>query len=136
MTRSRRSSNLFLLVALALLCALGSGCTQSSVVDMRVTAPEAVAQAEQIFAARCAKCHGPKGKGDGPEAARLNPRPRNFSDPTWHLAVSDRHIDQIIVEGGAAVGKSAVMPPNSDLAAKRDVVVALRQHLRELAGSQ
>ena len=117
-------------------CALASGCTRSSVVDARATSPEAVAQAEQIFASRCAKCHGAKGKGDGPEAAKLNPRPRNFSDPTWHLAVSDRHIDQIIVEGGAAVGKSAVMPPISDLADKHDLVVALRQHLRELAGSQ
>ena len=71
-------------------CALASGCTRSSVVDARATSPEAVAQAEQIFASRCAKCHGAKGKGDGPEAAKLNPRPRNFSDPTWHLAVSDR----------------------------------------------
>jgi cytochrome c oxidase cbb3-type subunit 2 len=34
---------------------------------------------KQIFAAKCAYCHGPEGKGDGVPAALLNPRPRNFT---------------------------------------------------------
>jgi mono/diheme cytochrome c family protein len=93
-------------------------------------------EAEQIFGSRCVRCHGPIGKGDGPEAATLKPRPRDFSDPTWHLAVSDRRIDQIICEGGAAVGKSAAMPANPDLRERPVVVSALRQHLRMLAGGE
>jgi caa(3)-type oxidase subunit IV len=33
----------------------------------------------QIFAQQCASCHGAQGKGDGPAAAALNPKPRNFT---------------------------------------------------------
>ncbi len=32
-----------------------------------------------IYDARCTPCHGSTGKGDGPNAALLNPRPRNFT---------------------------------------------------------
>jgi len=28
----------------------------------------------------CASCHGPGGKGDGPAAAALDPKPRDLSD--------------------------------------------------------
>jgi len=93
---------------------------------------EARSQAAAIFNTRCARCHGPLGKGDGPEAAKLSKRPRNFGDPTWQLAVSDQHLEKVIVEGGAAVGKSAEMPPNPDLAGKPEVMTALRQHVRVL----
>lgn len=34
---------------------------------------------EQVYARHCAACHGPDGKGDGPAAPALNPRPRDFS---------------------------------------------------------
>ena len=32
------------------------------------------------YETNCATCHGPRGKGDGPVAASLNPRPRNLGD--------------------------------------------------------
>jgi DMSO reductase family type II enzyme heme b subunit len=32
----------------------------------------------EVYASRCAVCHGSKGAGDGPLAAELRPRPRNF----------------------------------------------------------
>lgn len=94
---------------------------------------EARAEAAQIFRDRCANCHGPLGKADGPRAAKLSRPPRNFADPVWQLAVSDRHLEQVILGGGASVGKSSDMPPNPDLANKPEVMVALRQHLRVLA---
>ena len=34
---------------------------------------------KSIYDARCAPCHGSTGKGDGPDAGLLNPRPRNFT---------------------------------------------------------
>jgi mono/diheme cytochrome c family protein len=94
---------------------------------------EARAQAAQIFNTRCATCHGPLGKGDGPRAATLKPRPRNFADPVWQLAISDRHLERVILEGGPSVAKSVVMPANPDLADRPEVLVALRQHVRVLA---
>lgn len=88
------------------------------------------AEADQIFATRCATCHGLDGRGTGDAAAALNPKPRDFHDPGWQAAVSDAHIEKIIQEGGGAVGKSPAMPPNPDLAGKPDVVAALRARVR------
>jgi mono/diheme cytochrome c family protein len=94
---------------------------------------EARAEAAQIFSVRCSSCHGPLGKGDGPRASKLSRRPRNFADPTWQLAVSDKHLEKVILGGGTAVGKSPDMPANPDLASKPEVLMALRQHVRVLA---
>ena len=96
--------------------------------------PEATTEAEQIFSTRCTPCHGAQGKGDGPASAGLEPKPRNFTDPSWQSGVTDEHIEKIIVYGGAAVGKSPAMPPNPDLQAKPAVVAALRAHIRGLSG--
>jgi mono/diheme cytochrome c family protein len=90
------------------------------------------AEASQIFAGRCTPCHGAGGAGDGVAAAALTPRPRNFHDATWQASVTDAHIESIIRLGGAAVGKSAVMPANPDLVAKPAVVAALRAMIRAM----
>jgi hypothetical protein len=82
---------------------------------------------------RCSTCHGPQGAGDGPGAAGLEPKPRDFRDPAWQASVTDDHLRRIIVLGGPAVGKSPLMPPNPDLAGKDDVVGALVARIRSLA---
>lgn len=89
--------------------------------------------ADQIFATRCFTCHGATGAGDGPGSAGLTPPPRNFHDAAWQASVSDEHITQIILYGGAAVGRSPMMPGNPDLTAKPEVVAALVVHVRSLA---
>jgi len=88
--------------------------------------PAAMKEAEGIFKTRCSTCHGPTGKGDGPAAAGLNPKPRNMGDAAWQKSVTDEHIEKIIKSGGPAVGKSPLMPANPDLASKPDVIKALR----------
>lgn len=95
---------------------------------------DAAAEAKEIFSTRCSTCHGPQGKGDGPAGAALNPKPRNLGDAAWQKSVTDDHIEKIIVGGGTAVGKSAMMPPNPDLASKPDVVKALTAQIRGLGG--
>ena len=95
--------------------------------------PEAaMKEAKEIFAQRCSTCHGAGGKGDGAASAALTPKPRDFTSAEWQKSVTDEHIDKIIIGGGAAVGKSPMMPPNSDLESKPDVVHALRQLVRDL----
>jgi mono/diheme cytochrome c family protein len=88
------------------------------------------AEARQVFDGRCSVCHGAQGVGDGPGAAALNPRPRNFHDPAWQAGVTDAQIENIIRVGGAAVGKSPLMAANPDLVAKPAVVAALRAIVR------
>jgi cytochrome c oxidase cbb3-type subunit 2 len=41
--------------------------------------PQQVARGREVYARRCAGCHGDKGDGNGPAAAFLDPRPRNFT---------------------------------------------------------
>lgn len=41
--------------------------------------PEIIAKGKELFTTNCASCHGDAGKGDGPGAAALNPKPRNFA---------------------------------------------------------
>ena len=39
-----------------------------------------VRDGKKSYDQNCALCHGPKGLGDGPGAAALNPKPRNLAD--------------------------------------------------------
>jgi caa(3)-type oxidase subunit IV len=91
---------------------------------------QAMAEAKTIFKTRCAACHGPNGLGDGPAAAALDPKPRNYTDPQWQQSVTDAVIEKVIVEGGPAVGKSPLMTPNPDLTDKPQVVKGLRRIVR------
>jgi mono/diheme cytochrome c family protein len=95
---------------------------------------DATAQAEQIFSQRCSVCHGMGGKGDGPGAAALNPKPQNYTDAKFQAEVTDDTIAKAIVEGGQAVGKSPLMAPNADLKDKPDVVKALVAKVRSFKG--
>ncbi|MCG6955251.1 MAG: c-type cytochrome [Gemmatimonadetes bacterium] len=92
--------------------------------------PEAHQQAQQIFSTRCAVCHGAEGRGDGPGGAGLDPRPRNYHDTAWQDSVTDKEIEQAIVYGGAAVGRSPAMVANPDLGSKPAIVAALREIVR------
>lgn len=91
---------------------------QATHVPPRLTAtgeiPAAGAQVvstDERYATLCASCHGPKGMGDGPAGAALNPHPRNFHDKAWQAKVDDAHIAKVITGGGASAGLSAQMPP-------------------------
>lgn len=91
-------------------------------------APSEVAAA--MFRDVCATCHGGSGKGDGPAAESLSPRPRNYTDPAWQASVTDDDIKKIILEGGQAVGKSAMMPAQAQLKAKPEVLAELVKIIR------
>ena len=77
------------------------------------TAPEfgkaSVGRGKVIYKEYCMQCHGATGKGDGPAAATLEPKPAihaniNFSE------VPTEYLYNMINHGGAAMGKSANMP--------------------------
>jgi caa(3)-type oxidase subunit IV len=44
-----------------------------------VSSPELVDAGKTLFATNCVTCHGAAGEGNGPAAAGLNPKPRNFT---------------------------------------------------------
>jgi len=63
-----------------------------------------------LYAQQCVSCHGASGKGDGPAAVALNPKPRNLTDKTYMATRSDQSLFDVTKKGGAAVGKSPLMP--------------------------
>lgn len=115
-----------MLVALTLACT-ATACDKDKAKNAAVTA-----KAEQVWKTRCETCHGKDGRGNGPGAAALNPKPRSFTDPKWQASVDDARIAKVIVEGGAAVGLSATMAPNPDLASDPAAVQALVKKIRKL----
>jgi mono/diheme cytochrome c family protein len=77
-----------------------------------VVAPVAAADAaagEARFKQLCSACHGPTGRGDGPAAAGLKPKPRSFADAQWQASVNDEHLRTVISKGGPAVGLAPTM---------------------------
>jgi len=67
------------------------------------------AKGKEIFESSCAACHGPEGKGDGPAAAALEPKPRDLTNAEYVSTLSNEHIFKVISEGGASVGLSPIM---------------------------
>ncbi len=93
---------------------------------LSVGLPAYAQEAAAIYSQRCAGCHGPSGKGDGPAGQYLNPKPTDFAVSL--KGKSDDWIAKSIKGGGSAVGKSPVMPPFADLS--DDQVKGLVTYLR------
>jgi mono/diheme cytochrome c family protein len=75
-------------------------------------------QGHELYGLYCMMCHGPAGKGDGPAAAGLNPKPRDFTSGSFTFDANANNrtgepIDfaRVIREGPATFGGSAAMPP-------------------------
>lgn len=130
----RNTSLIVLILALAAGCGKQSESPQAEPVATTET-PAAPAvppteEAQTTFKTVCATCHGESGLGNGPGAAALNPKPRNYTDKAWQASVTDDQIKRTILMGGAAVGKSPMMPAQPQLKEKPEVVSALVQIIR------
>ena len=89
---------------------------------------------KELFKTRCVMCHGESGKGDGPAAAALTPKPRDYTDATWQKSVTDEQIKKAITGGGPAVGKSPLMPGQPDLSNNAAALDGLVKLIRGFAG--
>jgi len=65
------------------------------------------AAGEKVFQRYCVTCHGAKADGKGPAARLFTPPPADLTASTR----TDQYKASIIRAGGAAVGRSASMPP-------------------------
>jgi mono/diheme cytochrome c family protein len=83
---------------------------------------------KQLYQQRCSPCHGPDGKANTPTAQALNPKPRDHSDGAYMNSLSNDHLTKVIKQGGTAVGKSPIMPPQADLNEKQiqDLITFVR----------
>ena len=85
-------------------------------------AADAAAGKELFVKTNCNSCHGMEGKGDGPVAAALDPKPRNFAVADFKFdankdgkAGTTVDLALVIKQGAAAFGGSAMMMPTPGL---------------------
>lgn len=62
-----------------------------------------------IYKEYCSQCHGAEGKGDGPAASGLNPKPAIHANIAFDQVPID-YLYNVIYHGGRSVGKSTSMP--------------------------
>lgn len=91
-----------------------------------------IAAGAKTFASLCVLCHGASGKGDGPGSKGLNPKPRNFTDPTQFKSKTDEELFKVIQRGGASAKLSAAMPPWGAVL-KRDQIWQVIAYVHTLA---
>jgi mono/diheme cytochrome c family protein len=74
--------------------------------------PDLIAKGHTIFTTNCASCHGPDGYGDGPAAAALNPKPRNFHQGYFRYGGGLARVVRTITQGspGTAMASFAGLP--------------------------
>ncbi|MGQ4807715.1 hypothetical protein NKDENANG_01070 [Candidatus Entotheonellaceae bacterium PAL068K] len=81
-----------------------------------------------LYQQRCAPCHGPDGKANTPTARALTPKPRDHSNGAYMNKLSQTHLVKVLKQGGMAVGKSPIMPPQADLSVQQiqDIIAFVR----------
>jgi mono/diheme cytochrome c family protein len=72
------------------------------------SSPEMVSKGRELFKANCASCHGDNGKGDGPSAVTMEPKPRNFhSLSAWKNGSKISQMYKTLQEGIPGGGMAA-----------------------------
>lgn len=68
-----------------------------------------VERGKVVYKEYCAQCHGATGKGDGPAASGLEPKPAIHANMAFDQLPME-YLYNVVNHGGRAVGKSASMP--------------------------
>ena len=84
-----------------------------------------------VYETRCAPCHGADGGGDGPAAAALTPKPRNFRDPGFWQGRTPSQLRLAVRDGRPGTMMAPFVGVLSD--AEIDGVVAYVESLRPAA---
>ncbi len=82
-----------------------------------------------VYSEQCESCHGSQGKGNGPAARFLDPRPRDFTSGTWMYTNGD-------VESLVALIKTGVddtgMTPFDELLTEEEITAVANYVLSRL----
>jgi caa(3)-type oxidase subunit IV len=92
---------------------LAAGQQKSTVKQAWISTPELVTRGKELFAQQCVSCHGDQGRGDGPAAASLTPRPRNFTEGAgWKNGRKPSEVFKTLKEGipGSSMASYATLP--------------------------
>ena len=117
-----------LVIAILLIFALAGACNKDSQLEQE--AADQLAQAREMYDAKCARCHGFDGGANGPFTDSLTPRPHKYTDPAWQASVTDDEIKEIIVRGGLSMKKSPAMPGMRNLKKRPELLDGLVKLIR------
>jgi mono/diheme cytochrome c family protein len=82
---------------------------------------------KDLFDKNCTQCHGPAGRGDGPAAGTMNPKPRNFASPNeWKNGFDAPGIFKTLTQGVSGTSMASF-----DYLSKKDRM-ALMHYLQSL----
>lgn len=82
-----------------------------------------MAAGRDLYKRQCVACHGERGKGDGPAAVALNPRPSDLTKVVRSAEISDDSLVQVITAGRKGMpGSGKMLTPEQ----VREVVFYLR----------
>ncbi|WP_406693607.1 redoxin domain-containing protein [Singulisphaera sp. Ch08] len=86
------------------------------------------------YQVHCTRCHGPEGRGDGPDAAVLRPPPRDFAARPWTHGETTEAIRTVILQGipGTAMTGWSHLLSSQELDAVVDYVRSLGAPPREI----
>jgi mono/diheme cytochrome c family protein len=103
---------LVIVVASMGLCLAQDKTSQKPVVKQAPIKPTSAASGKEMFAQYCAPCHGTDGKGNGPAASAMKSQPTDLTQLTRknNGKYPDRHIAQVLKQGGPGAHGSAEMP--------------------------
>jgi mono/diheme cytochrome c family protein len=76
---------------------------------------DSVARGKELFQQNCVACHGVDGRGDGPDAAELNPKPTDFrlhmplhTDPQFYAFIHDGYAGSAMPKFGSAFSEDDI----------------------------
>ena len=78
-------------------------------------------QGAHWFSFYCVHCHGWNGKGDGPTAPELDPRPRNQTNGKYMNNITNLELFAVVKGGGEARELSPMMPPWGNVMQDQDI---------------
>ena len=58
-----------------------------------------VANGKKVYVDKCLRCHGEKGKGDGPRAWDLSKKPADYTDKEKMSKFTDADLKKVVKEG-------------------------------------
>lgn len=83
--------------------------------------PAAIASGNEAYVALCSQCHGEDGRGKGPDASGLNPRPADFTDQEQMQAHTDGYLFWRISDGGDFDPYSSLMTAWGTLLSEQEI---------------
>lgn len=93
----------------------------------RIARMQQAREPAELFQRQCVACHGKKGRGDGPAAIALTPRPKDLTDKETMDQLSDEELLEVLTKGrGAMPGFGAILTP--------DELRAMAEYVRQLSG--